>query len=360
MQVTDWFAVNYADARERFCAAAAASGAQLMSFRNPTSGPDGGALYTDVAYLGNPQARSIILTCSGTHGVEGFCGSGAQVGTFRSGLLRDMPKDVALVAIHAINPHGFAWQRRVTEENVDLNRNCLDHTQSHPKAENYSEIHRFLVPNEWTGPGREEADRAIDNFIQQRGIGAFQAAVTGGQYDYPDGMFFGGRAPTWGNRTLHKIIDRFLTGRKNIAFIDYHTGLGPSGYGELICTHKSGTKAHARTKSWYGSVTLPDDGSSASAPIQGYIAMALERALPDVEWTSIALEYGTVPVPDVLQAVRADNWLHQHGDIHSALGVAIKGQIRNAFYVETPLWKQQVWQRAAEITGKAMQSIAHT
>lgn len=357
MQVTDWFAISYADAREKFCASAAAAGAELMSYRNPTLGPDGGTLYTDVAYLGDPKATSLIFTCSGTHGVEGFCGSGAQVGTFRSGLYRDLPKEVALLAVHAINPHGFAWQRRVTEENVDLNRNCLDHTAPHPKSLNYSEIHALLVPKNWTGPARDAADRAIDRFIQQHGIAAYQAAVTGGQYDHEDGMFFGGRAPTWANRTLHKIIDRFFKERRNIAFIDYHTGLGPSGYGELICTHKPGTTAYERARSWYGAVTSPDDGSSTSAPIQGYIAMALERALPDINWTSIALEYGTLPVSDVLQAVRADNWLHQHGDVHSAQGVAIKNQIRSAFYVETPQWKQQVWERAAEITAKAAENI---
>ena len=37
--------------------------------------------------------------------------------------------DLAVMMVHAINPYGFAWLRRTTEEGVDLNRN---RTPIHP------------------------------------------------------------------------------------------------------------------------------------------------------------------------------------------------------------------------------------
>ena len=49
--------------------------------------------------------------------------------------------------------------------------------------------------------------------------------------------------------------------------------------------------------------------------------------LPQAEVTGIALEFGTVPVLEVLDALRADAWLHSYGDPKSDLGQAIKGQI---------------------------------
>lgn len=358
MQAADWFSVDYSDAREKFLAAAAYAGAGIVSFRNPAAGPQGEALFADAAWLGPEDAQNVLMTCSATHGIEGFCGSGAQVGTFRSGILRDLPTNFALLAVHAINPHGFAWQRRVTEDNVDFNRNCIDHSGPHPRNGAYAEIHHLLVPAEWNGSSRDEADRGIEDFIQTRGLATFQAAVSGGQYDHPDGLFYGGRAPTWSNRTMHAIFEKYLKSRRRVVFLDYHTGLGPSGYGELIGTHAPDSAGFARAKSWFGDVTSPDDGSSSSAPIQGYIGMAMERALSGVEITAMALEYGTVPVPEVLQALRADNWLHLRGDPKSAQGVAIKNQVRAAFYVETPLWKQQVWQRAAEVTRMAARAVS--
>lgn len=360
MQAQDWFSVNYAEAREKFLGAAGFSGAGLTSFRNPhVRGPQGEVLFTDVAYFGPEDAHSILLTCSATHGVEGFCGSGAQIGTFRSGIINQLPSGVAVVAVHAINPYGFAWQRRVTEDNVDLNRNCIDHDKGHPKNSAYDDIHRFLLPLDWVGPKRDAADKGLDDYIATKGLSAFQAAVSGGQYDHADGMFYGGRKATWSNQTLHAIFERFLRNRKRVAFLDYHTGLGPSGFGELISTHPSGSEGHRRTQAWYGQVTSTDDGSSTSAPIQGYITIAMERALPGVEITSVAVEYGTLSVMEVLGAVRADNWLHLKGDVNSAQGLAIKNQIRGAFYVETPLWKQQIWHRAAEVTGKALKALGN-
>ena len=48
--------------------------------------------------------------------------------------------------VHAINPHGFAWSRRVTEDNVDLNRNFVDHAQPYPSNPGYEELRAAICP----------------------------------------------------------------------------------------------------------------------------------------------------------------------------------------------------------------------
>jgi len=358
MAVTSWFSADYVEGREKFLAASAVAGAAVQSFRNPASGPGGAALFTDVAWLGPEDAKDLLFTCSGTHGVEGFCGSGVQVGSFRSGLFRDLPRGVAVLAVHAINPYGFAWVRRVTEDNVDLNRNFVDHGAPHPKNPGYDAIHRFLLPVDWSGPAREQADQGLQRFIQEKGLAAFQAAVSGGQYDHADGLFYGGRAPTWSHRTLLEIAERYCKGRRRVIFIDYHTGLGPSGVGELICTHPTNSAAHLRCIEWFGQVTSPWDASSVSAPVEGFIAKGLEEKLPGTELTSVAIEYGTVPMLEVMGALRGDNWLHLKGDMGSALGRQIKAEIRRAFYTDSDLWKEQVWSRAEAVSRMALTRLA--
>ncbi len=69
---------------------------------------------------------SALVVSSGVHGVEGFFGSAVQL-AFLEKLPPDWrpPEGAAVVLIHALNPFGFAWQRRFNEENVDLNRNFL-------------------------------------------------------------------------------------------------------------------------------------------------------------------------------------------------------------------------------------------
>jgi hypothetical protein len=85
----------------------------------------------------------------------------------------------------------------------------------------------------------------------------------------------------------------------------------------------------------------------------------MERALPaGVELTGITLEYGTLPLKEMVDAVRADNWLHAHGRLDSAQGRAIKGQIRHAFYPDEDAWKAMVWERGLDVARRMAKGLA--
>src|ERR1700761_5068247 len=73
------FAESYSEARDKFLAAARIAGATTHRYDNPTKGPAGEALSTDVARLGPDDASKVMVTISSTHGIEGYCGSGFQV-----------------------------------------------------------------------------------------------------------------------------------------------------------------------------------------------------------------------------------------------------------------------------------------
>src|ERR1700712_495085 len=140
------FAADYSEARDKFLSAAKVAGATLHRYDNPTKGPRGEALSTDVARLGSDDASKVVVTISSTHGVEGYCGSGFQVDWLASIGAAGLPRDTAAVFVHAINPYGFAWTRRVTEEGNDLNRNYVDHSKPYPANQGYLEIADFLIP----------------------------------------------------------------------------------------------------------------------------------------------------------------------------------------------------------------------
>ena len=76
-----------------------------------------------------------------------------------------------------------------------------------------------------------------------------QQAISGGQFAHPKGVFYGGAGPTWSRRTQTAIFAHYLTKAAKVAFIDYHTGLGPWGYGEQILTDRKGSAAFAKAKS---------------------------------------------------------------------------------------------------------------
>lgn len=351
------FAAAYDQARDRFRAAAGEAGASVDARINPDAeGPGGEELTTDVARFGDSRAARVLFITSATHGVEGFCGSGGQVALIRSGLMEALPKGVAVVMVHAINPYGFAHLSRTTEDNVDLNRNFIDFSQPLPASDTYDEVHPCLLPADWDGPGRLESEQAIARYIAEKGLWAFQCAVTGGQYSHADGLFYGGRAPSWSHRTFKDLIGEHADEASHVALIDFHTGLGPFGYGEPIATGAVEEKTRARR--WYGDeVTDPDAGSSTSAPIRGHLSEAFAAVVPAARSTSVALEFGTVPVPDTLGALRADNWLRFHGDRDSGLGRTIKQRIRDTFYCDFDDWRGMIVARALAITKKAVAGL---
>jgi hypothetical protein len=360
MSASRYFSDTYQVARDKFRAASAKAGGTCHAEAHPGRGPDGESLSTDATWFGPQDAERALLLVSATHGVEGFCGSGAEVGWLESGGPQRLPKGVGALVIHAINPHGFAWLRRVTEDNVDLNRNFVDFAGPLPANPGYDEIAAALDPASWDEAAQAECGRQLKAYADKHGDFALQSAITRGQHKHRGGLFFGGTAPTWSRRTFLALGRRFLGRCRHVGFIDLHTGLGPYGYGEPICMHQPGTPGFDRVHDWFGDqVTSPETGNSTSAIVVGTLAEGLERELELAKVTSMALEYGTQPVPDVLLALRADNWLHRHGDPASAQGREIKRQIRDAFYQDKDDWKEMVLKRALEMIDRAVAGVAH-
>ncbi|MEM7223732.1 MAG: M14 family metallopeptidase [Pseudomonadota bacterium] len=358
MAAESYFAQDYSAARRRFTEAAKTAGARQTRFESPLEGPEGESLSCDLAWLGPQDAERVLVTISGTHGVEGFCGNGCQVAWLESGLAGELPAGTAQLHIHAINPHGFAWLRRVTEDNVDLNRNFVDHGAAYPENPGYEALKDAICPESWDDSVIAQTQKTFDDYVERHGQDALRQAISAGQYSHDEGIFYGGRGPTWSHRVLRRIFAEELARTRKVAVIDFHTGLGPRGYGERICVHAANSPGHQRAQEWFdGDVTSPALGTSSSVEICGPNVIGMEAELPNAELTAVALEYGTIPSPEVRLALRADNWLHVHGEVGSKKGQAIKGQIRDAFYQDAPDWKEMIWERAVETTRAAVKGL---
>ena len=351
------FAQSYGEARAKFFAAASAQGLALERHIHPAArGADGEELSLDCARLGPAQAERLVLLTSAAHGVEGFCGSGVQVALLHDAgfLARARASGAAVLFVHALNPHGFSHWGRTNEDNIDLNRNFVDHSRPPPANAAYAEVHPLLAGAQW--PPDQDGEAGIARYIAERGQFAFQAAVTGGQYEFPHGLFFGGRAPSWSNRTLRKVLAAHRAWARRLCWIDFHTGLGPYAHGELIQAGRDDDAELARaTAMWGGLVKSIYKGTSASARLEGLLAFAAYEELPQAELTGCALEFGTLPVMQVLQALRAENWLRRHPGAPQAQREALRRQVRDAFYCDAADWKAMVVEQGRAV---ALQALA--
>lgn len=345
------FSASYAQARGRFLAAAAKLGRPAQSHPHPhLRGVDGEELAIDVARFGPADARQVLIVSSGMHGVEGYCGSGCQLALMHDTELlgRFERAGTALVLIHAVNPYGFSHLRRTNEDNVDLNRSFIDFHQPLPDNAPYGEVHQLLLPESW--PPTPENEAAIAAFIAKKGELYFRDAVSMGQVTHPDGLFYRGRAPGWSNDTLRAIVRAQGAGAAQIAWIDIHTGLGPTGHGEKIFAGHiehlpefHDPKELQRARAFWGADVLSIfGGQSVSRNSRGGGVSSLSIECPWATATTIGLEFGSRDQKQVMLALRGDHWLHNHPQADTAQRRAIKRALLDAFYVDTPQWKGMV------------------
>jgi hypothetical protein len=352
MDADQHFAPSYRAARRLFLDASSAAGATVQTLAHPLPGAEGEALAMDVARVGGFDLPRLLLISSACHGVEGHCGSGVQHALLSHSTFRQEAQaaGVALLFVHALNPHGFSHTRRVTHEGVDLNRNFIAFEGLdglHPPANpGYDALAHLLVPPTW--PPSAENEAGLQAYTQQHGERGFQQAVSGGQYRHPAGLFYGGSGPTWSRLSIERVLRQHGAGVPRLAWIDLHTGLGPSGHGERIFAAPADAETLARARAWWqadgGVVTALHDGSSSASQISGMLWQAARSSCPQAEFTGIALEYGTVSLAQTLWALRLDHWCAAQplGTVPADTREAARSAMREAFYTDTPVWKQQI------------------
>lgn len=318
-------------------------GLRGFSLSHPELGPEGESLATDVITVGPADASTVVLVVSGTHGVEGFLGSALQQRILNERVWNRASRDVRWVLVHALNPWGYAWLRRVTEDNIDLNRNFVDFAGPLPENDAYSEVAESLAPKDLAPSTLMKADQHLWGLADRLGQPRLQAIITRGQYAHPDGLYFGGHAPCWAAKTFRELVERELTVAQRVVMLDVHTGLGSYGAAEVIVESGRTSAVYRRARRiWGDRVRSTVDGESLSAALSGAIDHALVKWLPHAEVTPVALEVGTRSPLQVLQALRADNWLHTRGDPRGRHATAIKEQIRDAFYPDEDRWRSRV------------------
>lgn len=311
---------SYSAALAQFIEAATARGAALERFDVPGKGPDGEALSTDVARLGSASAERLLIITSGTHGNEGLGGSAVQhdllVGLDRlvaphGGTL---PGDCAIVLIHAVNPWGFAHHRRQTEANIDLNRNFRDWSVEAPDRPVYASLHGQLCPDT-IDPSSEAMFAEMANaLVAEHGMAWVQARFTEGQWQFPDGLYYGGDDAAPENKRLQSIVAAHVSGCRHALLIDVHTGMGAYGDHLLLAGVSNDSPQAAWLRNSFSPqrvVALRDQGEAHGGrwpTVDGKMTTAIQRAHRDIRIEAVTIEFGTMIGGTVFMAERREHW----------------------------------------------------
>ena len=353
------FSDSYAEARKKFVDAARRAGAKLTSLRHPEErGPGGEPIFLDVAVLGPGSASRVFVVGSGTHGIEGYTGSAAQRAWLR-GRPR-LPKDTAVVFFHAHNPWGFAHKTRVTEENVDLNRNFVDFSKPLPPNPGYEEVHRAITPRTWDEPTVSGVFRWLDEYKKRVGEQAFSDAFNGGQFSHADGVYYGGAREQWANRAFRLATKEHLSGAKKICFIDLHTGIGPRYDHIYLCFHPAGSPGHGRARAWWGERAVNRQGVThkALAVYQGLLIDAFEAMLAKAELTTLVVEFGTLAREGVQRAALLQRWMRFEGPRQPERARSLVAEYEEAYYPAEARWRELVLEQSQELFERGLRGVS--
>ncbi|MEE3082664.1 MAG: DUF2817 domain-containing protein [Candidatus Thermoplasmatota archaeon] len=353
------FAKEYVSARQNFLDICEKMELNIESRSIPEKGPHEEELTTDFVWFGPEDAGNLILHSSGVHGVEGYPGSAAQVWILEglhTGEI-SLPDNTAFASIHIVNPWGMAWLRRVNEDNADLNRNFLPPDEEYTgEPEHYAKLDAFLNP---TVPqkGFEFYTLKALWYSARLGFATAKQTVQEGQYNRPKALQFGGSKLANSSQHVIDWLSENLSDVKKVIWFDFHTGLGPFGVDSLLVSE---TADKEMLKENYGDrIQVLDPKKSVAYRIRGGIQSGVEIRFPDIKWTSITQEFGTIkPIP-LLRLARAENRLTQwSGKPQMALLRSKERQaMLNGFSPPSNKWRRMILNRSRAIVKDAITEL---
>jgi hypothetical protein len=177
--------------------------------------------------------EQVLFFTTGEHGIEGYAGA-AMIQVFVEEYLHRVdPATTGICFIHALNPWGMRNFRRVTENNVDLNRNYLYNRSSVPEDvnKNYEKESELFLPDRKISDLSQEKMKLkaqLVNALAEEGYSAIKEAKGMGQFEYERGVYFGGEKEEETAIFLKKIQNQLLSDYPRVIHMDWHTALGPT------------------------------------------------------------------------------------------------------------------------------------
>ncbi len=354
-----WFSDSYDEARSRILQMAGQTGCSATSISHPL-GTAEQPLALDVIRCGSPDAPLRLLLSSGLHGVESPPGSAAQL-AFLDRLQRTpLPKTVQVTILHALNPWGWVHSRRMDDRNVDSNRNFLLPGEYYEGAqETYRKIDCFLNPKRsGSWPGQFSLMAAV--LVLRYGYGNIQKAITTGQYEFEQGLFFGGREPNWTTAQLQSLIPELTRTTRRACHLDFHTGIGEYGRGQLFVDHP----LNSCTRDWMAETypadaldSLPTESEPPYRARGSFSKWFFEKSTA-AETLSCCAEFGTLSSLKMLNILIRENTAYHCDGIDSARRRTLRAELEDSFCPKDPVWRRAVLEQSEQLIWRAIDRMS--
>ncbi|MCC5814771.1 MAG: DUF2817 domain-containing protein [Leptospira sp.] len=300
------------------------------------------------------KTKSTLIITSGMHGVECAAGAAVQRNFLSEIYSSQINLDyTSVLVIHSINPFGFKYNRRVTENNVDLNRNFLKNRKGFQRFnEGYPKVFEFLNPkvslHSKSFSSRLFLMKALWTIIKM-GIPAIKQASLQGQYHYPEGIYFGGTNYEPLRKPLGKLIRNFAKKSPRVLLVDIHTGYGERGKLHFFPSDPKKPRFKKYTEEIFEGYKIDWASDEEFFTVTGDLCTYVYKILPKkCEIIPMVFEYGTLNSQSTLGAIESmkrlirENQGYHYGYKNHEERLIMTAKFLEMFHPSDPEWRIKV------------------
>lgn len=325
-------------------------------------------LVTDSLYLPPKSGRKerLLILISGIHGIEGFTGSALQNAFLAENFFNQKDEGLGLLLIHALNPYGFKQKRRVSENNVDLNRNFETSSELFKiKNPGYRKMNSLLNPSEPAHSGWGDRLKFYFQCVKallQYSMDSLRRAILKGQYEIPRGIYFGGQEFEPQKELMENLLLKTAPGYSQVLLVDLHTGYGERGRLHLFADRTPAMDENYLAQLFAGhplDFAQKKDFYEATGGLVVYAAKLLEAK---TRYAGIVFEFGTLDSQktlgslDSLYRMVRENQIMQQGARSEEDRQEIAGLFSEMFYPSDSAWRASALDQFRETLSLALKN----
>lgn len=299
----------------------------------------------------NKPSKKLLILTSGIHGGEAYTSSAVQRMVMDE-LILGNASHPDLLFVHSINPFGMKHFRRVTENNIDLNRNFDDSIEIFKeKNSGYTEVFGLLNPTGKADVSSIEnrffAFKAIYQIIS-KGMSPLRQAILQGQYEHEKGIYFGGNDFEQQKKLLDPILKKYSVGKGFIVLVDLHTGYGERGVAHLFPNTPPNDLVRESTEKLFAGNRIDWPGGdfySTHGDFSVYVGKLLQKT---VNYIPMVFEYGTLDSQTTKGSIISihnsilENQSAHYGCESESDCTEIQKRYREMFYPTSLSWRSKV------------------
>ncbi len=187
------------------------------------------------------------------------------------------------------------------------------------------------------------------------GLAQLRKTIPVGQYEYPEGLFFGGTQAERTTQYLREALPRWVCQARRIIHIDLHTGLGQRRQYKLFVGDEENSEPARHAARWFGGENVEAWGGGTAYRARGLMATHFASVFGDRRYLCVTAEFGTYSATPVLRALRAEHQAHRFSRPGSADYEWAKRQVMEAFCPMSPSWRESAVAQGLAIVKRAIE-----